>query len=213
VSDPCRSTNSTVDIGRRLPTTPLRMPTLRTSGCQLDCRRAHRTDLVAAASGAHHNRSATPTGVGRSNRTGWPVVSTVDLPNGWTFTLAALTNATGVSQASAPSAATSHPSANHPVSAGRPLAMLLPTLRPPPISNGTFQGEVPAHVGNGDESVPLNTPENIGGRVVAVQGPGMASTLVLQFHASVDAAWETPPLDWHVATSSRPSRPVRCDDR
>ena len=69
------------------------MPALRTSGCQLDCRRAHRTDLLATASGAHHYRyrSATPSGVGRSNRTGWPVVSTVDLPNGWTFTLATLT--------------------------------------------------------------------------------------------------------------------------
>jgi hypothetical protein len=119
------------------------------------------------------------------------LTSRVDLPNGWTFTLAALTGATGVSGASVPTATISRPSAS------RQTAILFRTLGSSLISNGTFQSGGWGNVGNCNNTVPLNAPGDIGGGVVAVQGLGMTATNVLQLHASFGAACESTPLNWH----------------
>jgi hypothetical protein len=121
------------------------------------------------------------------------LTSRVDLPNGWTFRLAALTTGgTGVAGAPVPIATISHPSAIHQV------AILSQALGPSIISNGTFQGEGwGTNVGNCNNAVPLKAPEEIGGGVVPVEGLGAFPTNALQLHASVDAACESTPLDWH----------------
>src|ERR1035437_5725351 len=119
------------------------------------------------------------------------LTSRVDLPNGWTFTLAALTGAAGVSGASVPTATISRPSASH------QAAILFRTFGSSLISNGTFQSGGWGNVGNCNNAVPLNAPEAIGGGVVAVQGLGMTATNVVQLHASADVACESTALDWH----------------
>lgn len=68
-------------------------------------------------------------------------------------------------------------------------------LGPSLLSNGDFRAGGWGAVGNCNSYLPVKSKSELGGQVIARQGPNGSS--ILSLHASVDAACESAPLKWH----------------